>query len=166
MLKQLRRKPRVFVGGKPVFMTTNVLGYFKLYVGHAELSEGRGLAPVPGNTPGQTMFGVTVRPDWQGDCRHRSRLFRSREVAMMYIESLSAAPVPAIKERKNTRSAACVMVDRWMDDRSPARSTVVLARQVDPRCRIYAYLNTGRKRFVFSDCSQAVFSGGGLQVTK
>jgi hypothetical protein len=64
-------------------MTPNRLGYFKLRVGYAELSQGRGMSQQP-------IFGVTVRPDvWEDGKQARSRLFQSKAAAMEYIESLT-----------------------------------------------------------------------------
>jgi len=75
-------KPKgVFKGGN--FMTPNVLGFYKLRVGYAELSEGTGMDH-------QLIFGVTVRPDkWEEGKQARSKLFQSKAAAMEYIESLS-----------------------------------------------------------------------------
>jgi hypothetical protein len=59
------------------FMTPEWIGYYKLRVGYAELSEGTGMS-------GQPIFGVTVRPE-----DGRSRLCFSRIEADDYIRSLS-----------------------------------------------------------------------------
>lgn len=68
--------PRGLFRGKN-FMTPNVLGYYKLREGYAELSEGRGMSNQP-------IFGVTVKPD-----DGRSKLCFSRTEAETYIEELS-----------------------------------------------------------------------------
>lgn len=65
------------------FMTPNRVGWFKLRVGFAELSEGEGMSR-------QTIYGVTVRPDkWEDGQQGLSRLFQSKAAAMDYIELLS-----------------------------------------------------------------------------
>jgi len=80
-VKPCARPKGVFKGDN--FMTPNALGYFKLRVGHAELSEGRGMSQ-------QAIFGVTVRPDkWEDGKQARSQMFQSKAAAMEYIESLS-----------------------------------------------------------------------------
>lgn len=62
------------------FMTPNVIAYFKLREGYAELSRGTGLYDQP-------IFGVTVRPEVNvGD---RSKLFQDETAARRYIESMS-----------------------------------------------------------------------------
>lgn len=62
------------------FMTPQILGYYKLAVGYAELSTGTGFH-------GDTIYGVTVRPETPDD--RRSQVFYSRREALDYIESLS-----------------------------------------------------------------------------
>jgi len=74
--------PRGVFRGKN-FMTPDVLSYYKLRVGYAELSEGTGINRQP-------IFGVTVRPDtWEDGKQARSKMFQSKTAAMDYIESLS-----------------------------------------------------------------------------
>jgi hypothetical protein len=81
MRKLLSKRPPGFDGQN--FMTRDVLGYYKLRVGYAELSEGRGMSNQP-------IFGVTVRPDqWEEGKQARSRLFQSRSAALNYIDELS-----------------------------------------------------------------------------
>jgi hypothetical protein len=70
----------VFQGSN--FMTPNWLGYYKLRLGYAELSEGRGMSNQP-------IFGVTVRTGDGLDTERRSKLFQSRSDAEDYIEELS-----------------------------------------------------------------------------
>jgi hypothetical protein len=66
------------------FMTPIRMGWFKLALGYAELSQGTGISHQP-------IFGVTVRPDkWEHNgMEARSRLFQSKAAAMEYIESLT-----------------------------------------------------------------------------
>jgi hypothetical protein len=59
------------------FMTPNIVGYYKLRLGYAELSAGTGIT-------NQAIYGVTCKPD-----DGRSKLFQSRAEAMKYIEGLS-----------------------------------------------------------------------------
>lgn len=54
-LKPLGQRPRE-IPSDPNFMTPNVLAYFKLQKGYAELAKGRGIV-------GDAIYGVTVRPD-------------------------------------------------------------------------------------------------------
>ena len=68
--------PRGTFKGKNM-MTPDILGYFKLRSGYAELSEGTGLSRQP-------IFGVTVR-----GAAAESKLFQSYSAAVEYIESLS-----------------------------------------------------------------------------
>jgi len=64
------------------FMTPKVFGYFKLYNGYAELSEGIGIE-------GERIFGVTVRNEIGIDSEKRSKLFHSKSIALEYIRELS-----------------------------------------------------------------------------
>ena len=61
------------------FMTPDVLGYYKIRKGYAELSTGTGFKYEP-------IFGVTVRPD---PGHAMSKLCHSRSEALRYIETLS-----------------------------------------------------------------------------
>lgn len=81
-MKKILIPPKgVFRGSN--FMTPDVLGYYKLRLGYAELSHGRGMSNQP-------IFGVTVRPDIAfGSQGVRSKMFQSREEALTYIEELS-----------------------------------------------------------------------------
>lgn len=60
-------------------MTPEVIDYYKLSSGYAELSEGRGIYK-------EKIFGVTVRGNTTGVC---SQLFHSLSGAMDYIEENS-----------------------------------------------------------------------------
>ena len=77
MTLQITNPPYGLFKGKN-FMTPNVIEFFKLRHGYAELSEGRGIEHEP-------IFGVTVKPDNE----KRSKLFHSRAAALYYIEELS-----------------------------------------------------------------------------
>lgn len=71
-------KPKgVFTGRN--FMTRDIVGYYRLRDGYAELSRGEGLFHQP-------IFGVTVKPDPDYT---RSQLFQSEDAAMDYIASLT-----------------------------------------------------------------------------
>jgi hypothetical protein len=61
------------------FMTPDVIAYYKLRKGHAELSEGTGITHKP-------IYGVTVEPDAENT---RSRMFHSKAEALNYIDALS-----------------------------------------------------------------------------
>lgn len=81
-VKPLARAPKGLFDGDN-FMTPNLLGFYKLRDGYAELSEGRGMNNQP-------IFGVTVRPEPAEYEKRRSRLFQSKSAAMEYIETLTA----------------------------------------------------------------------------
>lgn len=80
-LRPTNQPSRVFIGRN--FMTPNIIGYFRLRVGFAELSTGTGMANQP-------IWGVTIRksngsrlsPD-PSDC------FQSKQDALDLIRSLS-----------------------------------------------------------------------------
>lgn len=76
-MRTISKPPGLFAGKN--FMTPDVINYYKLIVGYAELSEGTGLNHQP-------IFGVTVKPDVANT---RSRMFQSKHEALGYIESLS-----------------------------------------------------------------------------
>lgn len=64
-------------------MTPNVLGYYKLNIGYAELSTGRGF-------DGNKLFGVTVRPDVVLESQgKRSKCCFSKAEALAYLGELS-----------------------------------------------------------------------------
>lgn len=74
------------------FMTPNVLGYYLVPGGIAELSQGRGMT-------GQPLFGVTVGegPSWPR-LSQRSKLFSDRREAERYIAE-GANPDRCVPER-------------------------------------------------------------------
>ena len=61
------------------FMTPDIVCYYRLAKGWAELSTGTGMRH-------QEIFGVTVKPD---EANVLSRLFQSRADAMAFIELLT-----------------------------------------------------------------------------
>jgi hypothetical protein len=78
-MKAIQKPQGVFKGRN--FMTPDVLMYFKLRKGYAELSEGTGLNRQP-------IFGVTVEPDTPD--RARSKVCQSKSEALAYIRSMSS----------------------------------------------------------------------------
>ena len=74
-------KPQGLFGGKN-FMTPDVINYYKLRKGYAELSEGTGLNYQP-------IFGVTVQMHGGGMNNPASQLFHPKREAMAYIDMLS-----------------------------------------------------------------------------
>lgn len=81
-MKSIQKPQGVFTQGvfKGLnFMTPNVIMYYKLRKGYAELSEGTGISRQP-------IFGVTVEPDTD---RARSKMCQSKSEALAYIESMS-----------------------------------------------------------------------------
>jgi hypothetical protein len=78
MLQRKMTVPEPFRGLARNFMTPQVLGYYKLRRGYAELSTGTGFRHEP-------IYGVTVRPDPGG----QSRMFYDRAEAEAFIASLS-----------------------------------------------------------------------------
>ena len=77
-MKFTHRKPHGFFDGKN-FITPEVLGYYRLAKGYAELSKGKGIN-------GQFIYGVTVQPD---EDRTKSKLFQLQSAALAYIRELS-----------------------------------------------------------------------------
>lgn len=74
-MRRVQTRPHIFVGNN--FMTPNIVGYWKLARGYAELSTGTGIYNQP-------IYGVTVRPE-----DGRSKLFDSSVAAMDYIKEMS-----------------------------------------------------------------------------
>lgn len=76
-------KPSGLFNGRN-FMTPEIIGYYKLRKGYAELSEGTGLNHQP-------IFGVTVQHHGTAGATDvaASQVFQSRQAARSYIEALS-----------------------------------------------------------------------------
>lgn len=74
-------KPSGLFNGKN-FMTPDIMAYYKLYKGYAELSKGTGLKYQP-------IFGVTVQTHGGEIASTASRLFQSQQEALDYIKALS-----------------------------------------------------------------------------
>jgi hypothetical protein len=81
----LQTPPRGLFRGRN-FMTPDIVGYYKLRDGYAELSVGEGFTR-------ETIYGVTVRPETEGDgiyaANRRSKMFHSKRAALAYIEEMS-----------------------------------------------------------------------------
>jgi len=58
------------------------------------------------------------------------------------------------------------LVKRWIDDPATCYSLEDWAKEIDPRCRVDGFLYSSYTKIVFSDCSQALFAGGKLEVLK
>jgi hypothetical protein len=76
MMRKLKERPEGHFDGVNI-MTPNIIAYYRLQDGYAELSEGLGMDRTP-------LYGVTISP-----LRERSRCFASLAEAMKYIGSLS-----------------------------------------------------------------------------
>jgi hypothetical protein len=75
-MRKLRKRPEGHFDGVN-FMTPNIIGYYRLQDGYAELSEGLGMNRTP-------IYGVTISPH-----RDLSRCFASLAEATKYIGALS-----------------------------------------------------------------------------
>lgn len=77
---KLVKRPDVFKSMGRNFMTPDILGFYKLREGYAELSTGEGMSRQP-------VYGVTVIPDEPVNAR--SKLCQSEQEALDYIRSMS-----------------------------------------------------------------------------
>jgi hypothetical protein len=82
-MKKVSKPDGLFRGRN--FMTPDVIAYYKLYKGYAELSDGTGFNRQP-------IYGVTVQgygETLDGIPDTASRMFRSKAEALSYIQALS-----------------------------------------------------------------------------
>jgi len=52
----------------------------------------------------------------------------------------------------------------WRDRTEPCDDPISWAKEIDPSVRTEGFLHTDRKRFIFSDRSQAILANGCLTV--
>ena len=79
-MRSISKPPGLFSGKN--FMTPDVLGYYRLRKGYAELSEGTGLSRQP-------IYGVTVQVRDGVPESAASQLFQSKQAALDHIRALS-----------------------------------------------------------------------------